>query len=317
LSVNYNRIFLRWQHQPQSPTFTTVVLSPADGGPVPLDAITTGILVSGKDRRIQFLLDGATLDRWLLSPELPARGSIDLPVRNNPGQIAALLFRTLCQRRGIELPSPQSAVVPIEARQLSTHYSAPVPEIIAKVLQYSNNLAAELLGQVAARTLNNNRPLSLHDSAALLANWYGKTLPHTNWQNFFSANHSGFSTLTRHTPRQLADILRYAWNTQLGGGSFPALLSPPHWGKATEPVREIVRAKSGTMSYADGLVGYLTTKQRKSLGFVILLTDFAKRADLDARFDANIAATPPAARNWTERAKIFERALITRWLRQY
>jgi serine-type D-Ala-D-Ala carboxypeptidase/endopeptidase (penicillin-binding protein 4) len=316
LSVNYNRILLRWNHKPNTSTFTSTIFSPADGGPVPIKDITVGSLSSGLDRRVKFVPDGSTLDRWLLSPTLPPRGEIDLPVKKDPGRLAALLFRTICQQRGITLPLPQSGVVPSDAHLVREIRSASLPDIITQVLRYSNNLSAELIGQAATRTLL-GEAVQLKTSATTISNWYQRTLPEVDWQNFRSLNHSGLSSLTRHSPQQLADILRYAWTHHLGGVKFADLLSPPHWGKETEPIRSMVRAKSGTMSYADGLVGYLTTARGRQLGFVILLTDFARRAALDATFDVRITEAPPEARAWTDRAKACEQALVTRWVTQY
>lgn len=319
LSVNYNRIFLRWRRNGKSPTFSTAIFSPADGGPIAVKAITIGMLPRGFDSRITFLPDGAgtATDRWLLSPALPPRGTIELPVRNNPGHIAALLFRTLCHQRGVNLPLPQRGAVPPHAHLLHTHASAPLSEIITKVLRYSNNLAAELVGQTTTSQLN-NRPASVHESAAALTQWYRHTLPHIDWKGFQAINHSGLSSATRHTPRQLAEILRHAWRTPLGGARFPELLSHPPWGGDDDDhIRGLVKAKSGTMSYADGLVGYLTTTRGQQLGFVILVTDFDKRAALDATLDIRIIDSSVAAQAWTSRAKAFEKALIARWIMKY
>jgi D-alanyl-D-alanine carboxypeptidase/D-alanyl-D-alanine-endopeptidase (penicillin-binding protein 4) len=318
LSVNYNRIFLRWRRKQKSPIFTTSIFSPADGGPIPLKAITTGMLPGGFDKRITFLLDGAgaTTDRWLLSSSLPPQGTIDLPVRNNPGHITALLFRTLCQQRGVNLPLPQRGNVPTQARLLHTHSSALLSDIITKVLRYSNNLAAELVGQATTSHLN-SRPASIQESAVALTQWYRRSLAYVDWEGFQAMNHSGLSSATRHTPQQLAEVLRHAWRTPLGGARFPELLSPPHWGTDDERIRGLVKAKSGAMSYADGLVGYLTTARGQQLGFVILVTDFDKRATLDATFDVRIMDSSPAAQAWTSRAKTFEKALIARWIMQY
>ena len=316
LSVNYNRIQLRWKRRPGDAAFATTVLSPADGGVVPVEAIRTGLLPRGLDRRITFLTDGADLDRWLLSPTLPARGQVELPVKADPGRVAALIFRTLCQQHGIALPLPQPATVPAAAQVLFTHRSESLPEIVAGVLRYSNNLSAELIGQVATRALS-GRPLPLHESAAVLMDWYRRTLTNTNWHGFFSANHSGLSSATRHSPRQVADILRYGWTLPVGRSTFLQLLSPPHWEHDDNRNNTPVRAKSGTMDYADGLVGFLTTARGQHLGFVILLTDFPRRAALDATFDVRLTTPPPEASAWTERAKSLERALVTSWIAQY
>jgi D-alanyl-D-alanine carboxypeptidase/D-alanyl-D-alanine-endopeptidase (penicillin-binding protein 4) len=177
-------------------------------------------------------------------------------------------------------------------------------------------LAAELVGQATTSRLN-NRPSSIPESAAALSQWYQRTLAQIDWEGFQAMNHSGLSSATRHTPRQLAEILRHAWRTPLGGTRFPDLLSPPHWGTDDDRIRELVKAKSGTMSYADGLVGYLTTRRGQQLGFVILITDFDKRAALDATFDTRIMDSSPAAQAWTSRAKTLEKALIARWIMQY
>ena len=71
------------------------------------------------------------------------------------------------------------------------------------------------------------------------------------------------------------------------------------------------------MDYADGLVGFLTTTRGQQLGFVILITDFPRRAALDATFDVRLTTPPPEVSAWTERAKALERALVTSWIAQY
>ena len=95
------------------------------------------------------------------------------------------------------------------------------------------------------------------------------------------------------------------------GIDFLSLLPPPRWSK--NPAHRRVRVKSGTMNYADGLVGYLNAQSGRQLGFAILLTDFTRRAALDAAFDIRFAAQPPGAAKWTKRAKKLERALVTSW----
>ncbi|MBI3796347.1 MAG: D-alanyl-D-alanine carboxypeptidase/D-alanyl-D-alanine-endopeptidase [Deltaproteobacteria bacterium] len=316
LSINYNRILLRWKHKPRSPAFIASVVSPAEGGAVPLEGMSIGPLPRDLDHHIPFLLDGTTMDRWLLSSTLPAQGQVELPLKAAPGRITAILFRTLCRQQGIDLPIPQSATAPAGARVLYMHQSETLPGIVAGVLRYSNNLSAELIGQVAIRTLRGH-PLPLLESAAVLTDWYRQTLPHTDWNGFFRANHSGLSNATRHSPRQMADILRYGWTLPVGKSTFPQLLPPPHWEREDNHSATVVRAKSGTMDYADGLIGFLTTTQGRQLGFVILLTDFPRRAALDANFDVRVTESSPAARAWTERAKALEQALVTDWIAQY
>lgn len=316
LTLNYNRVLLRWQREPHTAAFVTSVLSPAAGGLVAVDAIETGSLPNGFDERVKFLHDARALDRWFLSPQLSARGEEMLPVKIAPGRIAALVFQSLCRQQGIELPPPQAGVVPSAARVLSVHHSEPLAHIATGVLRYSNNLAAELIGQMAARRLQ-GRTDSLRDSATRLAEWYHHLLPQTDWQGFISVNHSGLTSVSRHSPRQMAAILRSGWLRPSHEARIGNLLPPLSWSRPDRETEARVRAKSGTMSYADGLVGFLTTASNRQLGFVVLITDFAQRAALDAAFDPRISDPPPAARAWTERAKDLERVLIRTWILHY
>lgn len=321
LSVNYNRIQLHWQQKPRLATLTSAVFSHAKGGAVPVEGISIDLLPDDVDRHIAFLHepvpnDGITIDRWLLSPKLPLEGWEVLPVKLDPGRITAALFRTMCRQHGIELPTPERAPVPAGAQVLSIHQSEPLPDVAAGVLHYSNNLSAELIGLVASRKLSVH-PVSLRESAATLTNWYRRTLPEAPWEGFLYANHSGLTTATRISPRQMAAILRYGWSLPIGQSTFPGLLSPPRWERAKGPEHIAVRAKSGTMNYADGLAGFLTTSQGRQLGFVVLITDFPKRLAQDETQDVRAAAPEPEGSNWTTRAKGLERALVNSWIVRY
>jgi len=316
LSVNYNRIQLHWQQKRGTPVFSSSIFSHAKGGTVPVLAITTGMLPSEFNRQVKFLHEEAEVDRWLLSPILPRQGWIELPVRHNAGLLTALLFQTLCRNKGIDLPPPQPKQTPQGASLLYTHWSAPLPEITAGVLKHSNNLSAELIGQVTARKLT-GRSLPLRESAAAVTDWYRRTLPNAPWDGFFCANHSGLSTATRISPRQLAAILRYGWTVPTGLTAFPDLLTPPRWERVKGSPAPAVRAKSGTMNYADGLAGYLTATSGRQLGFVILITDFAKRIGMDETQDVRIEAGDSSSRSWTRGAKGLERGLVTSWIGRY
>jgi len=325
LSLNYNRVQLRWKGRPGAKNFQTWLRSPADGIFLPVAGVSTGLIPIDVQSDAPFVLDGGNRDHWLLSRQLPARGFKELPIRRAPGKVAAALFRTYCLQRGITLPQPQAAPTPANTRLLYTHYSKPLPEILSGMLFHSTNLSAELIGLVTSRTLR-DLPLSIADSAALLTDWYQRRLPRTDWTGFMSMNHSGLSSMSRHSPRHLAAIL-YSGVTPISGQirrkgpEMPSplldLLPQPEWENEWAELGERVRAKSGTMSYVDGLTGILTTDKGQQLGFALLLTDFARRAAFDAARHAEKVQTPPEAEAWTERAKAFEQALLSRWRRTY
>ena len=326
LSLNYNRVQLRWRGRPGSKNFQTRLRSPADDIFLPVAGVSTGLMPIGVQSDSPFILDGGGRDHWLLSRQLPARGFKELPIRRAPGKVAASLFRTYCLQRGITLPQPQAAPTPTNARLLYTHYSKPLPEILSGMLFHSTNLSAELVGLVTSRTLR-DLPLSIADSAALLTDWYQRRLPQTDWTGFVSMNHSGLSTMSRHSPRHLTAILYNGvaptTSEQTGHGEpntpppLLDLLPHPEWKNEWAELGKEVRAKSGTMSYADGLTGILTTRKGHQLGFALLLTDFARRAAFDAARHAEKVQTPPEAEAWTERAKAFEQALLSHWRHTY
>lgn len=325
LSLNYNRVQLRWKGRPGAKNFQTWLRSPADGIFLPVAGVSTGPIPIGVQSDAPILLDGGNRDRWLLSRQLPVRGFKELPIRRAPGKVAASLFHTYCLQRGITLPQPQAAPAPANTRLLYTHYSKPLPEMLSGMLFHSTNLSAELIGLVTSRTLR-ELPLSIADSAALLTDWYQRRLPQTDWTGFVSMNHSGLSSRSRHSPRHLTAILYSgvaptSGQTGRRGPEMPSplldLLPQPEWENEWAELGERVRAKSGTMSYVDGLTGILTTDKGQQLGFALLLTDFARRAAFDAARHAEKVQTPPEAEAWTERAKAFERALLSHWRRTY
>ena len=319
LSLNYNRVQLRWKGRPGAKNFQTWLRSPADGIFLPVAGVTTGLIPTGVQSDAPFVLDGGNRDHWLLSRQLPARGFKELPIRHAPGKVAASLFRTYCRQRGISLPRPQAAPVPANTRRLYTHDSKPLSEILSGMLHYSNNLSAELIGLVTSRRLR-DLPLSIADSAALLTDWCQRRLPHADWTGFANMNHSGLSSLSRHSPRHLTAILSHGTTSNDRPEASPPLLDllpQPEWKNEWAELGEKVWAKSGTMSYADGLTGILTTRKGHQLGFALLVTDFARRAAFDAARQAEKVKTPPEAEAWTERAKAFERALLSHWRRTY
>jgi D-alanyl-D-alanine carboxypeptidase/D-alanyl-D-alanine-endopeptidase (penicillin-binding protein 4) len=309
LSVNYNRIELRWQRETTDQhRIAATITSPAAGGQLPVIGVGADVLDGQPDPRIEFVFAAAPSPRWLLSPQLPARGRVFLPVKTEPALIAAELFTVLAARAGIALPPVRPGATPAAAREIARVESAPLTDVIEKMLDYSNNLTAELVGLATSRALT-SQGLTLSASAERLTRWWQEQLPGTSFQGFVAANHSGLSAATRNTPRQLGAILRHGLVAR--AAILPALLEAhdPDGG-AGEPA---VRAKSGTMHYADGLVGLLRAPDGKERGFVILLTDARKRRELDADRDLRVAAPPPGARDWTARAKALERDLLRCW----
>lgn len=303
LSVNFNRIRLNWTRDKPGPSAAAAAIS--EGLALPLPSV--GLSFAAEDPAGPFVRAGTpSEDRWLLSPTLQATGEDWLPV-GNPSLITAEVFRTLAAVEGVVLPEPEPGTAPEGARELARDESPPLSEIASGVMQHSNNLSAELIGLAASRKLT-GRKLSLTDSGMALAAWWQLRLPQADWTGLFLENHSGLSSHSRTTPRQIVVMLEEGAEL-LGGADLHALLRPISW----KGVKGSARVKTGTMSYARGLAGYIDTATGRRLAFAIFFNDIDKRAALDAGFDRRVRAIDPDSRRWRDRALKLEETLTTRW----
>ena len=153
-----------------------------------------------------------------------------------------------------------------------------------------------------------------------------------DWTGFRGENNSGLSSNARMTARQAMAILTYAWNLRFAGIDIYALLPKVKWNDELNELYEEsaadsgdvalasgleVRAKSGTIYWSRGLVGYIQSSQGRMLGFALFEGDLAQRAAYDAALNIDELVGEPGARDWTKRAKALEQALISRWATGY
>ena len=306
LSVNFNRVRLNWQKDGADPSATATAVS--ENLTLPIDAIA--LAFAEEEPRGPFVRTGPpSEDRWLLSPTLASTGEDWLPV-GNPSLITAEVFRALAAAEEVNLPGLAPGATPDGAREIGRHESIPLTEIATGVLRYSNNLSAELIGLAASQALT-GRKLSLEDSAMALIAWWKLRLPDVDWIGLFVENHSGLSSHSRVTPRQIVVMLEEA--TGLGGADFHAMLRPISW----KGVKGSARVKTGTMSYARGLAGYIDTAAGNRLAFAIFFNDADERAALDAAFDPQVRAIDPESRRWRDRALKLEQKLTTGWAERF
>jgi len=303
LSVDFNRVRLDWKSDAAGRSATAAAVS--DNLTLPI----IGIDAEFADHALPgpFVRGGlASDDRWLLSSDLPATGAAWLPIAN-PSRVTADLFRAVAAKEGIVLPEPTPGATPDGAGEVVRHDSSPLTAIADEALHSSNNLSAELIGLATSRALT-GRELDLEGSASALADWWRSHLPNVNWTGFFLANHSGLSSRSRATPRQIVTMLEEAVGLQ-SGVDFPEMLRAIGWkGMAVSG-----RVKTGTMSYVNGLAGYIDTVAGHRLVFAIFFNDGAKRATLDAAFDPRVLAIDSQSRSWRDRALKLEDDLTKTW----
>ena len=308
LSVNFNRVRVRWRNNGTAVSGEAVTVS--DNLTLPVGAI--GFVEAEEPPPGPFVRAGLpSEDRWLLSPALSKEGEDWLPV-GDPALVTAEIFRALAEREGIVLPKPTAGPTPAGAREIARHESIPLSRIAAAVLRYSNNLSAELIGLAASRAAT-GRSLPLEGSAAVLADWWRQRLPGVDWKGFYLENQSGLSSKSRTTPRQLVAMLKNAVKP-IGGAALHDLLLPASW-KAKDGTLVKIHAKTGTMSYARGLAGYIDATDGRHLAFAVFFNDLDGRSALDAAFDPHVRAIDPESRKWLRRAHWLEEVLVTSWAR--
>jgi D-alanyl-D-alanine carboxypeptidase/D-alanyl-D-alanine-endopeptidase (penicillin-binding protein 4) len=303
LSVNFNRVRLNWARDKSAASAAAAAIS--ESLTLPLASI--GLAFAAEDPAGPFVRAGTpSEDRWLLSPMLDDKGEDWLPV-GNPALISAEVFRALAAAEGVTLPEPTAGAMPEGAREVARYESIPLSEIADGVLHYSNNLTAELIGLAASHRLT-GRKLGLKDSATALAAWWQLRVPTADWTGMVLENHSGLASYSRVTPRQIVVMLEEAAGL-IGGADFHDLLRPLSW----KGVKGSARVKTGTMSYARGLAGYIDGASGRRLAFAIFFNDAAKRAALDASFDSRVRDIDPDSRRWRDRALKLEEKLTTTW----
>jgi len=306
LSVNFNRVRMVWRNDDKGPSGEARAVS--DGLSLSLDAI--GFAPADGPLAGPFARAGElSEDNWQLSPKLSKRGEDWLPVRN-PAPVTAAIPRLLAAKEGVELPEPTPGTAGAEAREIASHQSPDLAEIIRRVLRSSNNMAAELVGLAASRSIT-GRPLTLEESAETVANYWRLRVPSLDWDGFYLENHSGLSSKSRVSPRQLVAMLQAAADPA-GDPEFYRLLRAASW-KAPNGKAVRIRAKTGTIEYGRGLAGYVDAADGRRLAFAVFFNDFERRAALDAAFDPQVDNRDPKWRPWRRRALNLEESLLNGW----
>jgi len=310
LSVNYNRMELTWARNPSNGSLRQAAFAVSDRVRLPADAVTLSeIDLADPHHPVRPADDDRPGDRWIASASLEGKGTLVLPVRNAPF-FAAMLFRRLLLQAGVQVPQPQPGAVKGEARIAAYTDSDPLGRIARDTLKYSNNMAAEMIGIAAGQKLGPD------PSAKALAGWFKSMAPAVDWSTYAPSNHSGLSSLSRISARQMGAVLAIARRNAYDGLDFRDYLNHSRW--EADLKKELpavsVRAKTGNMNFVRGLTGWIEPGDGRLLGFALFINDPAARAALDAAIDPTAVFVPTReARMWLGRARKLEGALLRLW----
>ncbi len=319
LNLNFNVLDLAWEREAKTGALAADAVAGSDKTKVSSDTVTIAMLPASRGKKVPYL--PATSDDgegWLLSPDLPKKGKVRVPVKR-PALNAASVFRQLAAQQGIALPKPEAGTAPAGSKPLAEHQSLTLRGAARLILRFSNNLSAELVS-LTASSLGGAPATSLREGGERIVAWLRQKVPQGDWRGLLLDNGSGLSSLSRMTARQMATILYYGYSLHRIGLDFPALMSKPRWQRDLAKLRKkhgsglAVHGKSGTIYFSRAYAGYIDAKSGKRVGFALFISDLAQRASYDAALDVDQVAAPPGAKSWTKRAKKLERELVSLWL---
>ena len=200
LSIDFNQFNVRWQ----------AATSPSDAlgkqfiYSVPeLPFVEFSVLAHPLTNETHFLYDStADKDRWLLSENQTQGGRQNLPIRRAALAAASLLV-SICQMSKIILPVPEAGNMPKQAKILAVHLSPRLVDLANDVLEYSNNLMAELMQLATARQLVQHS-VSITEAAKIVTHWVTQN---ALGQNYHFVNGSGLTAQKPHLSRSAGGSL--------------------------------------------------------------------------------------------------------------
>lgn len=252
---------------------------------------------------------------WKLRQPKQLTGVRQIPAKD-AALFTALTFRELAKIKGINLPEPIPTSVKT-GNQISVHLSRPLSEIAQIVLAKSDNTMTELILLHVAKSISNHS-VDLKTAATMLQESYQNSILNVDWSDFHLINGSGLTTENRISSEQLAAALIFNDNKIKDGIENFLPISGATYGllnrlnKPNQAFRVI--AKTGGIHYSSSLTGFLYTQSGRRLAFAIIITDFAKRNQLDQATDRYSQKQHYSAYQWTQKSIDAIDEIVTNWL---
>ncbi|MBL8661582.1 MAG: D-alanyl-D-alanine carboxypeptidase/D-alanyl-D-alanine-endopeptidase [Candidatus Odyssella sp.] len=327
LSVNFNVLQLKWEREKKGETRYRFAAQ-TDNHELDVNYLKAEPAQPGTTGPYGLAYrDDAKSPTWLVIPAKRPKGEIRVPVKR-PDFNAAYVFRKAAEKHGIALPEPVAGAAPDAANPLVRLISKPLPDIVYRTQRFSNNMSAEMLSLAAARKLT-GRTLDLAAAGQVVSGWLKEKISGVDWTGLNLRNGSGLTKDSRISPEQMVAVLRYAQKLAIGNQIYADLLRRYNVGKveseeeygheegSRQNGREKgakrgveIKAKTGTVNYSRGVVGYLHTGKGRDVVFAVFISDYKQR---EAMQKQGQAWKEPPVRWWLSRSREFQRALVKRW----
>lgn len=197
----------------------------------------------------------------------------------DPAKDAARAFARALEKRGLTVTRTAQTKAPASATTVATASSAPLEQVVERLLLASDNDASEVLLRHVA--LADDRPGSSAEGTRAvrreldrLGLWPDDARLHDG---------SGLARSTRVPARALVDLLRLAAApkhpelrgvlTGLPVAGVEGSLRLRHGDEQSRSGRGVVRAKTGTLTGVHALAGYLRTEDQHLLAFAFVVND--------------------------------------------
>jgi len=218
----------------------------------------------------------------------------------DPSLYAAQVFAAALVEAGIKVVGdPTYGVAGGSGRELAAVTSAPVREIVERVLEVSDNEAAEVLAHHIGLEVRGTGSFTA-GVAGTMRTLRALGVP-TNGIEIYDG--SGLSRDNRITPDALLDVLRAA---ATGGPGLHTLIDglpvagftgslTDRFDEASPEARGLVRAKTGTLTAVSSLAGVVVDQQGHQMAFVLMADRIRKPRETAAEDALDNAAAALAA----------------------
>ena len=219
----------------------------------------------------------------------PADGSYDTRKRvDDPARFAAEVFRRALAERGVTVKGFAAGTIPVGAKVIAAHDSAPLAHVLREMNKLSDNYVAEsVLKTLGAETRTTPGPATWADGTAAVRAYLATIgIPAGSYR---ADNGSGLYGASEVSVHQLVHLLLAAHKDYRIGPDLVASLPvggvdgtlAKRW--HDHPAKGRVRAKTGTLDKVTALAGYLAVDSGHPLAFAIIVNDIPGGQRSDAR----------------------------------
>ncbi len=301
LNLNYNRVNFEWKRDGGG---YAVQMDARGERFVPLVRMARMKVVDREGPLFTYKARGGAEDWTVSRGALGKGGSRWLPVRN-PALYAGEVFQTLCAAQGLRLPEPVEAGTVTGGMVLAQVVGDPLPDVLRRMLRWSTNLTAEVMG------LSASGAGGLADSGGAMSDWARMRF---GMQARF-VDHSGLGAASRVAPVEMVRALVAAQGTPMGGPLKTVLRDLGMKGEDGAKIDSSVRVigKTGTLNFVSGLVGYIQPPKGREMAFAIYCADTTRRDALSR----DEREQPAGGKTWLKKARRLQGQLVNRWAGLY